>query len=188
MKRKLLFIIFSITTLTLSACGKKETPVMSNSIETEVETEEETEPIVENEPITESETETITTTTEEIAETTTETDTTIEVDINGVDGAVEEGDYDEELHVAPETTTESEGTSSALDNITPEQRESLENLIDDLLETRGITLDDNGQQHIPADPAAEAALGVTYGTTESTDPDYQFGQGDYSGLEGGSLE
>ena len=110
------------------------------------------------------------------------------VDIAGVDGTVEEGDYDEEIHAAPETTTESEGASSALDNITPEQRETLENLIDDLLETRGITLDENGQQHIPADPAAEAALGVTYGTTESTDPDYQFGQGDYSGLEGGSLE
>ena len=39
MKRKNLFIIFCITALTLSACGKTETPVMSNSVETEVETE-----------------------------------------------------------------------------------------------------------------------------------------------------
>lgn len=110
------------------------------------------------------------------------------VDINGVDGTVEEGDYDEEIHAAPETT-ESEGASSALDNITPEQRETLENLIDDLLETRGITLDENGQPHIPADPAAEAALGGTYGTTESTNPG---GGMDYNvndpSLVGGSLE
>ena len=45
MKRKPLFIIFCITTLTLSACGKTETPVISNSIETETTTE--TESVVE---------------------------------------------------------------------------------------------------------------------------------------------
>ena len=103
MKRKLLFIILCVTTLTFIACGKMETPVMSNSVETET-IEEETEPIIENEPITESETETITT--DEITETISETDTTIEVDISGVDGAVEEGDYDEELHGENAASTE----------------------------------------------------------------------------------
>ena len=39
MKRNLLFIILCITTLTFTGCGKNETPVMSNSVETEVETE-----------------------------------------------------------------------------------------------------------------------------------------------------
>ena len=39
MKRNLLFMIFCITTLTFLGCGKQETPVMSNSVETEVETE-----------------------------------------------------------------------------------------------------------------------------------------------------
>ena len=39
MKRNLLFMIFCITILTFLGCGKQETPVMSNSVETEVETE-----------------------------------------------------------------------------------------------------------------------------------------------------
>ena len=51
MKRNLLFMIFCITTLTFLGCGKQETPVMSNSVETEVETKEETS--TQNEVITE---------------------------------------------------------------------------------------------------------------------------------------
>ena len=51
MRRKTLFIILCITTLTFLGCGKTETPVMSNSVETEVETKEETS--TQNEVITE---------------------------------------------------------------------------------------------------------------------------------------
>ena len=115
MKRKILFIILCVTTLTFTGCGKEETPVINNNVETEVETEKETEPIVENEPITELEIETITR--DEIAETTTETDTTIEVDINGVDGTVEE---------VKETT---ENDPDAADpSLTPEDLEMIENM------------------------------------------------------------
>ena len=49
MKRRTLFMVLCITTLTLSACGKQETPVMSNSVETETIEEENTEPEIEKE-------------------------------------------------------------------------------------------------------------------------------------------
>ena len=51
MKHKLLFIILCVATLTFAGCGKNETPVMSNSVETESSTEVET--TIENEEITE---------------------------------------------------------------------------------------------------------------------------------------
>ena len=85
MKRKNLFIIFCITALTLSACGKTETPVMSNSVETEVETET----ITTDEIIAEEVEETIENVTEEIVE---EIETTTEIS-EGV--PFEEGEYSE---------------------------------------------------------------------------------------------
>ena len=51
MKRKNLFIILFAVTLTFIGCSKKETPVMSNRVETETSTEFET--TIENEEITE---------------------------------------------------------------------------------------------------------------------------------------
>ena len=72
MKRKLLFIILCITTLTFTGCGKNETPVMSNSVETEVETET----ITTDEIIAEEVEETIENVTEEIVE---EIETTTEI-------------------------------------------------------------------------------------------------------------
>ena len=173
MKRKSLLIMLFAVTLTFTGCGKEETPVLNNNVETEVETEKETEPIVENEPIIESETETITR--DEIAETTTETDTTIEVDINGVDGAVEEGDYDEEVHAAEENKPPAEGTD--------EFQQMLEEMAKEIYNSNG-----GGITHIPADPEIEAQLGGTYGTTESTDPDYAMTYSTDPDLMGGSLE
>ena len=126
MKRKSLLIMLFAVTLTFTGCGKEETPVINNNVETEVETEE-TEPIVENEPIAESETETITT--DEIAETTTETDTTIEVDINGVDGTVEE--VKETVENDPDAPDPS---------LTQEQLDKLDALFDDIGEGSGYTM------------------------------------------------
>lgn len=42
----------------------------------------------------------------------------------------------------------------------------------------------NPNKHTPVDDSAYG----TWGTTESTDPDYQHGSGDYTGLEGGTME
>ena len=73
MKRKNLFIILCVATLTFAGCGKKETPVMSNSVETDTTIEDEviteeveapTENIVDEENVTEEIVEEIETTTE----------------------------------------------------------------------------------------------------------------------------
>ena len=85
MKRNLLFMIFCITTLTFLGCGKQKTPVMSNSVETEVETET----ITTDEIIAEEVEETIENVTEEIIE---EIETTTEIS-EGV--PFEEGEYSE---------------------------------------------------------------------------------------------
>ena len=73
MKRKILFITLFALNLTFIGCGKEETPVMSNSVETEItiedeviteEIEEPTENIIDEENVTEEIIEEIETTTE----------------------------------------------------------------------------------------------------------------------------
>ena len=73
MKRKILFITLFALNLTFIGCGKEETPVMSNNVETEITTEDEviteeveepTENIIDEENVTEEIVEEIETTTE----------------------------------------------------------------------------------------------------------------------------
>ena len=83
------------------------------------------------------------------------------------------------------TTEEKSDAAEKLNNLNEEQAEMMKELLTELLESKGITPGSGGQpQHIPADPAALADLGGTYGTGECTDPDYVHGSGDYTGLEG----
>lgn len=100
-------------------------------------------------------------------------------DITGVDGTVEEGYYDEEIH-APKDETDKSKDESASSGLTPEQKKAVQDLAKKLLKTRGIDLDKDGQPHIEIDYGDD----VTYMPDEPTDPDYKFGQGDYTGLEG----
>ncbi len=166
MKRKSLFIIFCITTLTLSACGKKETPVMSNSVETEVETEtttvEETptEEVETTENLTEEveNTETTENATEEVE--TTETELPADVDL--------ESEYEEPIKEA-EPDYESMTKDERIDAATKD-------LVDDIMER--YAQEQAQQNHIPVDDddwgrESDGTLANPTG----------HGQGDYSDVE-----
>ena len=126
MKRNLLFIIFCITALTLSACGKQETPVMSNSVETEVETETITTDEIIAEEVEEPTDDISNEITEETVENNQETTTSTEENTQGVVIQFEEGEYtgtnpDEPIieteTAEPEQEYEDPGLSVAIQNL-----------------------------------------------------------------------
>ena len=126
MKRKNLFIIFCITALTLSACGKTETPVMSNSVETEVETETITTDEIIAEEVEEPTDDISNEITEETVENNQETTTSTEDSTQGVVIQFEEGEYtgtnpDEPIieteTAEPEQEYEDPGLSVAIQNL-----------------------------------------------------------------------
>ena len=116
MKRKLLFIILCVTTLTFLGCGKTETPVMSNSVETEVENMTTDETIAEEIKEVEETTENITEEVENKQETINES-TLLEEEQNEETGSLKE---------VKETT---ENDPDAADpSLTPEELEMIENM------------------------------------------------------------
>ena len=116
MKRKLLFIILCVTTLTFLGCGKTETLVMSNSVETEVENMTTDETIAEEIKEVEETTENITEEVENKQETINES-ILLEEGQNEETGGLEE---------VKETT---ENDPDAADpSLTPEELEMIENM------------------------------------------------------------
>ena len=179
MKRKILFITLFALNLTFIGCGKNETPVMSNSVETESSTEVET--TIENEEITEeveAPTENIVeeniteevenaepteNDTEEMEGEPTETELPADVDLEKEyeEPIVEEPDYD--------SMTKDERIEAATDQ-----------LVDDIINRY---LQEQAQQnHISVD---DSDWGET-STGELANPTGH-GQGDYTGYEGDFL-
>ena len=126
MKRNLLFIILCITTLTFTGCGKNETPVMSNSVETEVETETITTDEIIAEEVEEPTDDISNEITEETVENNQETTTSTEENTQGVVIQFEEGEYtgtnpDEPIieteTAEPEQEYEDPGLSVAIQNL-----------------------------------------------------------------------
>ena len=106
--------------------------------------------------------------TEPAEEATTEEDTNgLEVDAIGNDGVIPDGEYDEEK-------INNNGLSDE------ELNDIAQRLVDQIAEKNGWT---PSSDPLPGNPVE----GVTP-YDPSTDGNYQFGQGDYSGLEGGELE
>lgn len=106
--------------------------------------------------------------TEPAEEATTEEDTNgLEVDAIGNDGVIPDGEYDEEK-------LNNNGLSDK------ELNDIAQRLVDQIAEKNGWT---PSSDPLPGNPVE----GVTP-YDPSTDGNYQFGQGDYSGLEGGELE
>ena len=200
MKHKLLFIILCVETLTFAGCGKTETPVMSNSVETESSTEVET--TIENEEITEeveAPTETII---EETVENNQET-TTSTVDSTGSDVQIDEGDY-----VEPSVEDNAEAADKVANNgmamsrdeaLADAQRWLDEGLIDESEYQELLELIEDTYAPKPSQPSQQPSYGQIQLTPEQQaaadamynngkgvgDPrtDIQYGQGDYTGLE-----
>ena len=210
MKRKNLFIIFCITALTLSACGKTETPVMSNSVETEVETETITTDEIIAEEVEEPTDDISNEITEETVENNQETTTSTEENTQGVVIQFEEGEYtgtnpDEPIieteTAEPEQEYEDPGLSVAIQNLKglydqglltedeyKEMVAAVTSASQEMAEesTKPSTNTSSGYSQAELDPETQARLDAMTVTDEEANglvkEDIEYGQGDYSDL------
>lgn len=172
MKRKNLFIILFAVTLTFTGCSKKETPVMNNNVETEIETEVEF--TTENEVITEEVEKTENIIDEEIEVETTENDTE-EIEVENVETELPadvdlEKEYEEPIKETVEPDYESMTQDERIEAATKE-------LVDDIISQ--YIQEQAQQNHIPVDDDdwGKVSDGVDANPTGH-------GQGDYTGYEG----
>ena len=174
MKRKNLFIILCVATIVFTGCGKEETPVMSNNVETDTtiedeviteEVEEPTENIVE-ENITEEveNAEPTENDTEEMEGEPTETELPADVDL--------EKEYEEPITEEVEPDYESMTQDERIDTAT-------KNLVDDII-NRYIQ-EQAQQNHIPVDDSdwGEKSTGELTDPTDWDAPRDQSLAGDF---------
>ena len=210
MKRKNLFIILCITTLTFTGCGKNETPVMSNSVETEVETETITTDEIIAEEVEEPTDDISNEITEETVENNQETTTSTEENTQGVVIQFEEGEYtgtnpDEPIieteTAEPEQEYEDPGLSVAIQNLKglydqglltedeyKEMVAAVTSASQEMAEesTKPSTNTSSGYSQAELDPETQARLdAMSNDDLPPTDNnlDIEYGQGDYTGLE-----
>lgn len=212
MKRNLLFIILCITTLTFLGCGKNETPVMSNSVETEVETETITTDEIIAEEVEEPTDDISNEITEETVENNQETTTSTEENTQGVVIQFEEGEYtgtnpDEPIieteTAEPEQEYEDPGLSVAIQNLKglydqglltedeyKEMVAAVTSASQEMAEesTKPSTNTSSGYSQAELDPETQARLDAMTVTDEEANglvkEDIEYGQGDYTGYEG----